>query len=215
MIKGIIFDMDGVLIDSEIVYQKWMFDFLKEEQLNYPKSAYQKKIGTTLSVFDDLEKYNEDCNIAELREKFLVYWQSKKMDYKNIFFSSLINQLKWLKNKNIKMAIASSSPLETINEVMTVCEIKSYFDCVISGRNLPESKPNPAIFLQAAKKLGISAYECLVVEDSYNGILAGKRARMKVLAIKDTRFYHDVSLADDVIFDIKGLQEELQLKFNI
>lgn len=105
--------------------------------------------------------------------------------------------------------------METINEVVTTCKIESYFDCLISGRDLPESKPNPTIFLKASEQLGISVEECLVIEDSCNGIKAGKRANMKVLAVKDHRFSQDVSLADDVIYNIKYLRQELQKKFRI
>ncbi|HFM5758109.1 TPA: HAD family hydrolase, partial [Enterococcus faecium] len=132
-----------------------------------------------------------------------------------IFPNILIEQLEWLKKKKIKMAIASSSPMDTINEVVTTCKIESYFDCLISGRDLPESKPNPTIFLKASEQLRIPVEECLVIEDSYNGIKAGKRANMKVLAIKDKRFSQDVSLADDVIYDIKYLRQEVQVKFGI
>ncbi|HAX1261855.1 TPA: HAD-IA family hydrolase, partial [Enterococcus faecium] len=137
-------------------------------------------------------------------------WKSQKIDYLDIFPNILIEQLEWLKKKKIKMAIASSSPMDTINEVVTTCKIESYFDCLISGRDLPESKPNPTIFLKASEQLRIPVEECLVIEDSYNGIKAGKRANMKVLAIKDKRFSQDVSLADDVIYDIKYLRQEVQ-----
>ncbi|HEN2075480.1 TPA: HAD family hydrolase, partial [Enterococcus faecium] len=143
------------------------------------------------------------------------YWKSQKIDYLDIFPNILIEQLEWLKKKKIKMAIASSSPMDTINEVVTTCKIESYFDCLISGRDLPESKPNPTIFLKASEQLRIPVEECLVIEDSYNGIKAGKRANMKVLAIKDKRFSQDVSLADDVIYDIKYLRQEVQVKFGI
>ncbi|HFM5866628.1 TPA: HAD family hydrolase, partial [Enterococcus faecium] len=142
-------------------------------------------------------------------------WKSQKIDYLDIFPNILIEQLEWLKKKKIKMAIASSSPMDTINEVVTTCKIESYFDCLISGRDLPESKPNPTIFLKASEQLRIPVEECLVIEDSYNGIKAGKRANMKVLAIKDKRFSQDVSLADDVIYDIKYLRQEVQVKFGI
>lgn len=209
MIKALIFDMDGVLIDSEIMYQKWVFNFLKQENLSYPLYSYQKKIGTTASIFDDIEKYNEGCNSLELKGKFTKYWKSQKIDYLDIFPNILIEQLEWLKKKKIKMAISSSSPMDTINEVVTTCKIESYFDCLISGRDLPESKPNPTIFLKASEQLRIPVEECLVIEDSYNGIKAGKRANMKVLAIKDKRFSQDVSLADDVIYDIKYLRQEV------
>ena len=215
MIKALIFDMDGVLIDSEIMYQKWVFNFLKQENLSYPLYSYQKKIGTTASIFDDIEKYHEGCNSLELKGKFTKYWKSQKIDYLDIFPNILIEQLEWLKKKKIKMAIASSSPMDTINEVVTTCKIESYFDCLISGRDLPESKPNPTIFLKASEQLRIPVEECLVIEDSYNGIKAGKRANMKVLAIKDKRFSQDVSLADDVIYDIKYLRQEVQVKFGI
>ena len=180
MIKALIFDMDGVLIDSEIMYQKWVFNFLKQENLSYPLYSYQKKIGTTASIFDDIEKYNEGCNSLELKGKFTKYWKSQKIDYLDIFPNILIEQLEWLKKKKIKMAIASSSPMDTINEVVTTCKIESYFDCLISGRDLPESKPNPTIFLKASEQLRIPVEECLVIEDSYNGIKAGKRANMKI-----------------------------------
>jgi beta-phosphoglucomutase-like phosphatase (HAD superfamily) len=210
MKKAIIFDMDGVLIDSEIIYQEWMFQFLRSHEVVYPVRNYQQKIGTTQSVFDDLEMYNKGINIINLKKQFEDYWISRKLDFSSIFPMSLKEQLKWFKNTGFSLAIASSSPLETIKDMTKSCDIQSYFNYIISGRSLVESKPHPEIFLRAAEGLGVLPSECFVVEDSHHGVLAGKSAGMEVIAIADKRFNQDLSDADYLIESIGSLKEVIK-----
>jgi beta-phosphoglucomutase-like phosphatase (HAD superfamily) len=214
MLRAVIFDMDGVLINSEIIYQKWVYQFLNENHLEYPISKYQNKIGSAKSIFDDLSEFNSDISVLKLRESFLEFWKKKRLDYGTIFNYSLVEQFKWFKNNGLKLAIASSSPMSSINEMVKTCEIESFFDIKLSGRAFLESKPNPELFLCTASRLNVVPEECVVVEDSYNGILAGKRAGMTVIAVKDKYFSQDISSADEIIESIEYLQNKIKFYLN-
>lgn len=212
IMEAIIFDMDGVLIDSEPVYMTYAYQFLEAEGLRYPKEKYLEKIGSAVSIFSDMSIYNPAMDIKKIYQKFENYWKSIKLDYPAIYRSSVSGLLAEFKEKEIKLAIASSSSLQSINEMVTSCGIQSYFQTIVSGRDLAESKPNPEIYLEAAKKLRVSPTDCLVIEDSYNGILAGHRAGMKVVALMDTRFKQDTHLASALISDIAQLRDIVENK---
>ena len=105
-----------------------------------------------------------------------------------------------LRERNVRVALASSSPRSNIREVLAACGLAHAFEVVMSGAELAESKPNPAIYLHTLKLLGLPAEACCCIEDSVPGITAGKRAGLTVIARRETRFGF-VQDAADVIVD--------------
>lgn len=206
MIEAIIFDMDGVLIDSEPVYMNYLYEFLKEQGLTYPESVYHQKIGSSKSVADDLPDYNPSYDFIGFKEKMATHSKAFTMDYHQVFRKDWLNEFAYFKNQQLKMAIASSSPMKVITDLVKTCQLDTYFEAYVSGRDLKESKPAPDIFLLAAQKINVQPKNCLVIEDSHNGVLAGKAAGMKVIGLIDDRFEQDLEEADAKIKDIKDLR---------
>ncbi len=122
----------------------------------------------------------------------------------------LINLLNILKKNNKKIAIASSSEKEYIEYILNKFNIKEFFEVIISGYEIEKGKPEPDIFLKASEKLKVSPNECLVIEDSRNGVLAAKRAGMKCIAIPNSITKNqDFSLANKVLNSLNEITIEL------
>jgi sugar-phosphatase len=119
--------------------------------------------------------------------------------------------LQLLKANGYKIGLASSSPIRMIDELVTHFGIKHYFDCITSADEVDLGKPHPAVFLHCAAQLGSSSLQCLVLEDSVNGMIAGKAARMKVIAVPDPIHYDDArfALADAKIRSMEDFSLEL------
>ena len=187
MIKAVIYDMDGVLIDSEPFWR------LAEKEVF-------KQVGIELT--------DEDCaSTAGLRiDEVIAHWHEKHpwnspsqkeietqiMQKMVVFISTYGEPLKgvkhsldFFKSKGYRIALASSSQYVLIETVLKRLNIADYFSVVHSAEEEDYGKPHPAVFLSTAKKLGVSPTQCLVIEDTLNGVIAGLAAKMKVIAIPE------------------------------
>lgn len=111
-----------------------------------------------------------------------------------------------LKNKNLKLAVASSASPKRIETLLSLCKIQHFFEVIVGGDHVEKSKPAPDIYLKASDLLGISPKNCIVIEDAKNGVMAGKNAGMKVVGFKG--FLHnkqDLSCADIIIKNFSEL----------
>ena len=185
--KAVIFDMDGVLIDSEPVWKIAMQAVFDEVGCGLTKKDFQKTVGLRLDEVI-LFWYNhtgwEGLTTQEVEEKIvqrMVELISK--DGKPLI--GVIETLQFLKAKGLKIGLATSSYSILIETVLTKLNIKSYFDFTHSAELESHGKPHPAVYLTVAEKLGVVPTECLVIEDSLNGIISGKAARMSVVCIPE------------------------------
>ncbi len=212
MIKAVIFDMDGVLIDSEIVYLDHMYEKLKHKYPDLSRETLFPVVGSTTKMTMDLlsEIIEEDRDSQEFQEMYFAIWADLRPDYFAILRKEVPELLKELRRRGYLVALASSTSRAGIEEVLTTCRLKGDFDYIISGEEFKESKPNPEIYLHTADALQCSPEECLVVEDSTYGITAGHRAGMNVVSIIDERFQFDRSLADYTIHNLIELLEILK-----
>lgn len=207
--KAFIFDLDGVLIDTEPVFFEHMKGFLESKNFDISNLKFTDVVGTDAqSRFKALSKKipNFYKDIDTFRSEFKKFKKDYKFDYKTVVFDGVYDILEDLKNKGYKIALASSSYKDTIKKVMDELNFYHYFDFVISGEDLKESKPNPEIYLKTVEELGLIPDECLVVEDSTTGIKAAKSAGLYTVAIKDKKFYIDQSQADICISSISELK---------
>lgn len=210
MIKAVIFDMDGVLIDSEIIYLDHMYEQLKIKYPQINREALFAVVGSTtkrtMEIISDVIR--EDVNSRMFQELYAGLWVDCRPDYPSILRKEVPDILKELHRRGYQVALASSTSRAGIDDVLTSCGLKGDFDYIVSGEEFKESKPNPEIYLHTADTLKRKPKECLVVEDSTYGIMAGHGAGMTVAAVIDDRFSFDRSLAD---YSINGLWEILDV----
>ncbi len=211
MVKAIIFDMDGVIIDSE----SFQFEAFKQLFL---------KFGVELSM----EAYNwvgktAKENVVNIMKKYQVEGDPDKLvqERRQIYHAIIKNKITAIPgtmqlidrlSKKYTLALASSSSMESIEIVLGGLRIRNFFEVVVSGEEVSRGKPNPEIFKLTAKKLNLSPEECIVLEDSQPGIEAAFGAGIKCIAIpnKYTKD-HDFSKATKVV---QGSVELLYFNFD-
>lgn len=187
MIKGAIFDMDGVLINSEILYQRFWIEALSffgynatENHILSLRSLTGKNAEKKLKSF-----FGEELNYQKVKEKRIELMDNyiSKNGVEAKPGGDFI--LQYLKEKGIKLALATSSPFERAKEHLSLVGLYKYFDEFVFGSMVKNSKPQPDIYLLAAKKLNFLPEECIAVEDSPNGAIAGINAGCKTVFIPD------------------------------
>lgn len=181
MLKGILFDMDGTLIDSEPVHYRAYEMVLNPMGKHLAWEDYQTFLGTTRPVIRERiqEIFGELPITVEEFERQVGENKDKINGMEGYpLVAGVPEMLARMKAAGYRLAVASSSPQAYVEHVMTTLGLSGYFDLLISGETVANPKPAPDVFLQAAKRLGLAPSECLVVEDSHNGVLAGMAAGM-------------------------------------
>lgn len=204
MKKCIIFDMDGVLIDSEPIYTYETLKFFKDHDIFIDYNDVKKLAGSSreVSLQKMVDWWREPITIEAMEKYYDTHHQKETWTFPEIlnpYVKFILPRLKYL---NYKLAIASSSPMSDIIEMASECGIENYFDVFVTGRDFSESKPNPEIYLSTMKQLEVSPQETIIIEDSTYGIEAGKRAKGTVVAIRDERFYDNQSESDFLVYDL-------------
>ncbi|MDB1971130.1 HAD family hydrolase [Clostridium tertium] len=188
-LKLVIFDMDGLIFDTErLSYESWK-EAAKEFNIDFDLNLLYKLLGTNHeSVRNTLHN--------EFENKINV--DNYIMERNNIYLSKIVNGevekkkgieelLKYLTDKNIKKAVATSSNREIAYKLLKDAGIYDYYDYILCGDEVKKSKPNPEVFLRVAEKLDIPANQCMVLEDSEAGTIAASRARMTLVIIPDLK----------------------------
>ena len=214
----IIFDMDGVLIDSEKFYQKSEQQILKKLGKEVSLEYFAKFCGTTQDyIWGNIkEDFALPQSLEELKkiakEELLYLFETEKVE----LISNVPLALKALKEAGYKMAVASSTEKEIIKKHLTELNIIDYFDYIKSGEEVERSKPAPDVFLATAKELNVPAENTIVIEDSTNGIKAAKSAEMICVAFNNPDYLPvDQTLADVIISDMTLLTPDfLEELFN-
>ena len=213
--KAIIFDMDGVIIDTEAYYMQLLRKNFEELNIAYTEELLYSFVGSNDNVvakkLDQL--LQPQMSGKAFLERVNNSLQPTKEIYMNLKKDGLYETLTHFKSKGYKLGLASSSPRKLILKTLELLEVASFFEEVSSGEEYEESKPNPEIYMHTMEKLGVSTEECVVVEDSTFGIEAGKAAGIYVIAIKDVEFGMNQEAADiivDGLEDIIKVVEDLE-----
>lgn len=197
MIRAVIFDMDGVLIDSEPVYQEHIYrGFVKKYPWITPEDLYPMAgMNSTEDKIFLAKLMRRDAADPDFLKEIEDNYKSCQVHYPDIMRPQVPGLLKTLRQMGMTVALASSSSGENIATVLSQCGIREYFDVVVSGFDFRESKPNPEIYLHTMERLNCRPEECLIIEDSNYGIAAGVSAGATVAALRDERFPFDQSKA--------------------
>lgn len=187
MAKGIIFDMDGVLFDTEVLYEKFWI-------------LAATKLGYNMTLDDVASIRSTDAKIAKETLKARI---GSDFDYENtkalriklmkeytdregvIIKDGVVIALEYLKSKGYKIALATTSNQNRATDFLKKGKIYSYFDFLMTGDMVSNCKPHPEIYLKAAEGLVLNPTECYAVEDSYNGIRSAYKAGCKVIMVPD------------------------------
>ena len=194
-VKGIIFDMDGVIVDTEQWYQKRRQNFV--ESLGYKLSIdYHEFIGETFASLWDKIKQDIELPLEEVEEKYQAYKEKHRINYQDILIPGVKPMIQLLKAKGYKLGLASSSTLADIMLALETHDLVSYFDVINSARDLGDPKPSPLVYQQTIKELQLASETLLAVEDSQAGIRAAKDAGLKVVAYQNAKYNINQDQAD-------------------
>lgn len=189
--KLIIFDMDGLMFDTEKIYYESWFRFEEKYGFSFNEELRKKFTGKNeAAIRDELTKLLGSRDRAKNLRQDLEKDRIKSLEtYKgSIKKEGLDVLLEFARAENIKCALASSNDKDKIDLLLKKENIYDYFDFIISGENVEKSKPDPEIFIKAKDHFKLKDDECLILEDSYNGYLAAKKSSMDYLIIPDSSF---------------------------
>ena len=187
-LQCVIFDMDGVIIDSEEIHKKAYYETFKNLGVEVSEELYKTMTGS--STINAFQKLVNHFNLDDIPEELVL---QKRKCYVNYFENdstlSLVNGVKeliqFLHKQNLTLVLASSSAMVNINRVFSRFDLNEYFTAKISGADLIASKPHPEIFEKAAILGGVSKEQCIVIEDSDNGIKAANDAGIFVVGYEN------------------------------
>ena len=211
-IKAVIFDMDGVLIDSEPLWRKAMIEGFASIGVLITEEDCKKTTGNRLK--EVVEYWFEKLNIHDVLpteiEHRIINMLVKLINNEGKAISGVIEVINFCNNKNIKIGLATSSSNQLMEAVLEKLNLKNTFKSSISAENMEYGKPHPEVFLSCASQLQISPLECIVIEDSINGVIAAKAAFMSVIALPEHENInnHKFSIAD---YKLNNMQEVLKL----
>lgn len=193
MIKGVIFDMDGVMIDSERQSNYGWKNAAKEKNVEMPMWLIDSFKGAPAKLskqyFDDYFKGQLDYWETRRRRSDFVHELRKKEGIP--VKKGLYELLEYIRLNGLKCAVATSTYRESAYKTLSIIGVKEYLDGIVFGDEVENGKPAPDIFLKAASQLNLKPHECIVIEDSINGIKAGYNAKMRVVHVPDTIIIND------------------------
>jgi beta-phosphoglucomutase len=183
--RAVLWDMDGTLVDSgELHFRAWR-ETLAAEGRAYERADHEAVFGMRN---DDILRRLLDPAISTA--EIARIGGAKERRYRDLVAETGIEPLPgvraWLHalaQDGWKMAIASSAPPENLHAIVAAIGLEKVFDALISGEEVPQGKPDPAVFLRAAERVGVRPERCVVVEDAPAGVLAGRRGGMKVIGV--------------------------------
>ena len=200
MINTVLYDMDGLLLDTEPLWGVSMLRVAEKHKIPITRERFKETTGLRIYEVTDHWAIHypwEGKNAREVADEILDDIIASSKANAGVL-KGVEKSLKLLKKHNYKVGLASSSPKHMIDALVDHFDLTKYFDVITSADAVELGKPHPAVFLHCAESLGSKPNECLVLEDSVNGMIAGKAARMKVIVVPDELHFDDprFSIAD-------------------
>ena len=201
--------MDGLLLDTEPLWGTCMLRIAQKHRIPITPERFRETTG--LRIYEVTEYWSarypwEGKGHREVAEEILDDIIETSIHQGSVL-RGVEDSLKLLREHGFRIGLASSSPSRMIDRLVEHFGIAHYFDCITSADVVELGKPHPAVFLHCANALGAKPGECLVLEDSVNGMIAGKAARMKVIVVPDALHYDDprFALADRKLASLEQL----------
>lgn len=190
MKKAVIFDMDGLMIDSErVTYNEYVKKLAQLGHHDFTEELYRNCLGKNkqgiCQVF--IDHYGQDFPMTEVWDDVHV-WIDESLRQYVPKKKGLVELLEYLKANNYKTIVATSSGRARVDEILKNADLTKYFDDTICGDEVTHGKPHPEIFLTACQKLDVKPEEALVLEDSEAGILAAYDGRIDVICVPDMKY---------------------------
>lgn len=204
--SAVIFDLDGVIIDSIPHHKKAWADVSSELEVPFTDEVFESMNGMRNdSIIADVLGFSEPATIERIAvKKEERYRESARKSLE--FIEGFETFLRFLNNKGIHSAVATSAPLENVEMVNEVMDLFNMFDVVVRSEEVLRGKPEPDVFLEAARRIGADVAKTVVFEDSLSGITAGKSAGMTVVGLATS---HDMEQLERADFVIKHFGDEI------
>ncbi|MCY3067844.1 haloacid dehalogenase [Aerococcus loyolae] len=206
--QAVLFDMDGVLVDSECTYLETKTQMLRDRGIDKDESYQYQFMGTTHEHMWQVMK--AECQLPESVAYYIQEMNQRRHDMiardgvKPI--KGVVDFVKALHGAGLPLAVASSSPRAEIEHFMEELGLNDCFQVYVSGEEVAHSKPAPDIFIEAARQLGLSAGDCVVFEDTKNGSLAAHRSGAYTIGFENPDYpSQDLSAADEIISDFSKI----------
>jgi len=208
LFRAVIFDLDGVLADSELWWSEIDAKLLAQYGVNYRGEYHRNVLGVSYRLA--VEFYKKVFDLSVPAEEMMRQRAEIAIDFfanRVGLFPSAKRVLKELRQMNLRLAVATSSVSASVRPFLNRHNLTSSFDVIVTGDEIERGKPQPDIYLRAAEKLSLAADECLVIEDALSGIAAAKAAKMRVAAIPDTRFVDPREFEKEADYLLSSLSE--------
>lgn len=188
----VIFDMDGLLIDSEPLWEEAGKETLAAYGVSLTDAQYHVSTGLRTREWVDwwFTWFNIDKKHALAAELTIVQKAIEKIGSQGIAMPGALEAFSFFKERGYRIGLATSSPLSLVRVVADKLQINDYLQAIASAEELPYGKPHPQVYLNCAAALEVSPLECLCFEDSFNGMIAAKAARMKCVVIPAPQHHH-------------------------
>src|SRR6266446_8552019 len=206
--RAVIFDLDGVLADSEPWWNEIDAKLLAEYGAEYHGEYHREVLGVSYPIA--IEFYKKAFGISAPTEEMMRRRGEIATEYfanRVGLFPSTKDVLNELREMKLRLAVATSSVSASARPFLDRHQLTQFFDVIVTGDEIERGKPEPDIYLRTAEKLGIGADECLVIEDSLSGIAAAKAAHMRVAAIPDRRFVDPREYEKEADYVLRDLSE--------
>ncbi|WAT02805.1 hexitol phosphatase HxpB [Rouxiella chamberiensis] len=212
-VQAAIFDMDGLLIDSEPLWMQSELEIFESVGVDISKKdliphTLGLRIDQTVRLWAQVLPW-KGVSEAEVTARIIAR-TIEQVERTRPLLPGVEDALKLCQARGLKIGLASASPLHMLDKVLEMFNLQSYFQTRQSAEHLPYSKPHPEVYLQAAAALGVDPLDCVTLEDSFNGMIATKAARMRSIVVPDPLLGEDPrwALADVKLSSLKELKAE-------
>ena len=215
MLKAVIFDFNGIIVNDEPIHFKLFQKVLGEEEILLTEDVYYKRYlgfddrGAFLTAFRDSNRLLDDSKLKDLIKRKAIYYREAIREQVSIFPG--VKELVASLAKTLPLAIASGALRSEIESILRSAGLRGYFPVIVSAEDVARGKPEPEIFLKALAGLNaaqkyppIQAVHCVVIEDSKEGIIGARRAGMKCLAVTNS---HPAHLLADATAVVNSLED--------